>query len=137
MRKTFTTIALIAVLASMAVSCQKENIINQTTIVSESCATYTVQYTIDGVSRTITLVGEDTWHDFLAHMFALAEEGRVVSFRKVASTSNTAATKETVTHSTTSKDEAYAWGEKMIDAGYFVTIRYDKEKGVYTCYAIK
>lgn len=137
MRKTFTTIALVAVLASMAVSCQKENIINQTTIVSESCATYTVQYTIDGVSRTITLVGEDTWHDFLAHMFALAEEGHVVSFRKVASTSNTAATKETVTHTTDSKDEAYAWGEKMIDAGYFVTIRYDKEKGVYTCYAIK
>lgn len=137
MRKTFTTIALIAVLASMAVSCQKENIINQPAIVSESCATYTVQYTIDGVSRTITLVGEDTWHDFLSHMFALAEEGRVVSFRKVASTSSTAATKETVTHTTDSKDEAYAWAVKMHDAGYAVTIRYDKEKGVYTCCAIK
>lgn len=137
MRKTFTTIALIAVFASMAVSCQKENIINQPAIVSESCATYTVQYTIDGVSRTVTLIGEDTWHDFLSHMFALAEEGHVVSFRKVASTSNTVATKETVTHSTTSKDEAFAWADKMHDAGYAVTIRYDKEKGVYTCYAIK
>lgn len=137
MRKTFTTIALIAVLASMAVSCQKENIINQPAIVSESCATYTVQYTIDGVSRTVTLIGEDTWHDFLSHMFALAEEGHVVSFRKVASTSSTAATKETVTHTTDSKDEAYAWAEKMFNAGYAVAIEYDKEKKIYICYAIK
>lgn len=137
MHKTFTTIALVAVLASMAVSCQKENIINQPTIGSESCTTYTVQYSIDGVSRTITLIGEDTWHDFLNHMFALAEEGRVVSFRKVESTSNTAAAKETVTHTTDSKDEAYAWADKMYLAGYYVTVQYDKEKCVYTCYAIK
>lgn len=137
MRKTFTTIALVAVLASMAVSCQKENIIDQATIVSESCATYTVQYTIDGVSHIITLIGEDSWHDFLNHMFALAEEGYVVSFRNVESASSATATKETVTHSTTSKEEAYAWADKMHGDGYYVTIRYDKEKGVYTCYAIK
>lgn len=137
MSKTFISIALIAVLASMAVSCQKETIINQPAIVSESCATYTVQYTIDGVSRTVTLIGEDTWHDFLAHMFSLAEEGRVVSFRKVASTSNTAATKETITHTTDSKEEAYAWGEKMYDKGYAVSVIYDEKTGTYTCIARK
>lgn len=137
MRKSFTTIALIAVLGTMAVSCQKENIIDQTTVVSESCTSRTVQYTIDGISYTVTFIGEDTWHDFLNYMFALAEEGRMVSFRNVESTSSAAATKETITHTTTNKEEAFAWAEKMGLDGYSVTVRYDKEKGVYTCYAIK
>lgn len=137
MRKTLTTIALVAVLASMAVSCQKENFTDQTTIVSESCATYTVLYTVDDVSHTVSLIGEDTWHDFLDRMFALAEEGHMVSFRKVENSSSTTAAKETVKHTTTNKDEAYAWADKMSDGGYYVTIAYDKEKEVYTCYAIK
>lgn len=137
MRKTLTTIALVVVLASMAVSCQKENFTDQTTIASESFATYTVQYSIDGVSHTVSLIGEDTWHDFLDRMFALAEEGHRVSFRKVENTSSTTAAKETVKHTTTNKDEAFGWAEKMYKDGYDVTIRYDKETGVYTCYAIK
>lgn len=137
MRKTFTTIALVAVLASMAVSCQKENLLDQPTIASESCAIYTVQYTVDDVSHTVSLIGEDTWHDFLDYMFALAEEGHVVSFRNVETASNAMSAKETVTYTTTSKDEAYAWADKMYKDGYAVTIRCDKEKGVYTCCAIK
>ncbi|MBQ0160479.1 MAG: hypothetical protein KBT28_07660 [Bacteroidales bacterium] len=98
MRKTFTTIALVAVLASMAVSCQKENLLDQPTIASESCAIYTVQYTVDDVSHTVSLIGEDTWHDFLDYMFALAEEGHVVSFRNVETASNAMSAKETVTY---------------------------------------
>lgn len=137
MRKTITTIALIAVLGTMAASCQKESPINQASIVSESCTTYTVQYTIDGVSHTVTLIGEDTWHDFLNRMFALAEEGHVVSFRNVESSPTAISAKETIKHTTTSKEEAYAWGESMGKSGYLVTIEYDKETGVYTCYAIK
>lgn len=137
MRKTLTTIALVAVLASMAVSCQKENFTDQTAIVVADCSNYTVQYSIDGVSHTVSLIGEDTWHDFLDRMFALAEEGHRVSFRKVENTSSTTAAKETVKHTTTNKDEAFAWADKMGKDGYAVTIRYDKETGVYTCYAIK
>lgn len=137
MRKTFTTIALVAVLGTLAVSCQKENLIDQSTIVSESCATYTVQYSIDGVSHTISLIGEDSWHDFLDRMFALAEENHIVSFRNMEASSSTIPSKETVTHTTTNKSEAYAWVEKMSGAGYYVTITYDEKEGVYTCYAIK
>lgn len=70
-------------------------------------------------------------------MFALAEEGHVVSFRNENAASCAVTTKETVTHTTTNKAEAFAWAEKMHDTGYLVTIEYDKEKGVYTCYAIK
>lgn len=137
MSKTFTTIAVIVILASMAVSCQKEYIIDQPAIVSAGSATYTVQYAIDGESHTATLIGEDTWHDFLNHIFALAEEGHVVSFRNVDTAASTAAAKEAVTYSTTSKDEAYTWAEKMHKAGYSVTILYDEKENTYTCHAIK
>ena len=36
MHKTFTTIALFAVLGTLAVSCQKENIIDENTVVAEN-----------------------------------------------------------------------------------------------------
>lgn len=36
MRKTITTIALFAVLGTLAVSCQEENIIDETNIVAEN-----------------------------------------------------------------------------------------------------
>ena len=36
MRKTITTIALFAVLGTLAVSCQKENFIDENTIVAEN-----------------------------------------------------------------------------------------------------
>ena len=52
MNKTFTTIALIAVLGTMAVSCQKEDSVNPTCLVAESNNTvYTVCYSVDGSSH--------------------------------------------------------------------------------------
>ena len=137
MRKTFTTIALVALLGTLAASCQKENYIDQPTIVSESCATYTVQYTIDGVSHTITLIDEESWSEFLNYMLDLAENGYQVNFRVEDSTSNTISAKEVVTYSTTDRDDAYAWAEKMGKNGYSVGVSFDKEKKIYICYAIK
>lgn len=138
MRKIITTIALIAVLGTMAVSCQKEDAVNPTCPVAASNDTvYTVRYSVDGTSHTITLVGDKAWHDFLNHLFALAEEGHTVSFRNEEAASSVTPAKETITHSTYDKDDAYKWADEMGDQGYSVTIRYDKETKKYTCYAIK
>lgn len=138
MNKTFTTIALIAVLGTLAVSCQKEDSVNPTCLVAESNDTvYTVCYSVDGTSHTITLVGDKAWHDFLDHLFALAEEGHTVSFRNVEAAASVTPSKETITHSTYDKDDAYKWAEEMGDKGYAVTIRYDEETKKYTCCAIK
>lgn len=134
MRKTFISIVLLSVLGSIAVSCQKEKLIDQTAFVSE---TRTIYYTIDGVSYTISLKNEDAWREFLEHLFALAEEGHIVTFRNEVAISSIATPKDTVKYNTTNKDDAYAWSEKMNNAGYFVTISYDKEKGVYNCIAIR
>ena len=82
MRKTFTTIALVAVLASMAVSCQKETILDNASVLIADEAAYSVLYTIDGASYQINLVGEDSWNDFLNYMLDLVDEGHRVSFQK-------------------------------------------------------
>lgn len=137
MRKTFTTIALFAVLGTLAVSCQKENIIDDTNIVAENDTVYTVSYTVDGVTHQITLVGDEAWHDFLNYMMALAEEGHEVTFRNEEAASRVVSTKETVTYSTKDRDKAYAWADAMVEEGYTVTVRFDTDTGVYTCEAVK
>jgi hypothetical protein len=137
MRKTFTTIALFAVLGTLAVSCQKENIIDETSIVAESGKVYTVSYTVDGVTHQLTLVGDNAWHDFLNRMFAMAEEGYEVSFRNEETASRIVSAKEVVRYSTKNRDEAFSWAEAMAEEGYAVTISFDKKTGVYTCEAVK
>ena len=137
MRKTFTTIALFAVLGTLAVSCQKENIIDETSIVAENNKVYTVCYTVDGVTHQITLIGDDAWHDFMNRMFALAEEGHEVSFRNEETASRVVSTKDVVTYSTKDRDKAFAWADAMVEEGYTVTVRFDENTGIYTCYAIK
>jgi len=137
MRKTLTTIALFAVLGTLAVSCQKENIIDETNIVAENDTVYKVSYTVDGVTHQLTLVGDEAWHDFLNRMVALAEEGHEVSFRNEEASLRAVSTKEKVTYTTTNQDEALVWSEMMIKDGYTVTISYDKASGIYTCIAIK
>lgn len=137
MRKTFTTIALFAVLGALAVSCQKENIIDETNIVAENGSVYKISYTVDGVMHHLTLVGDEAWHDFLNRMLAMAEEGHEVTFCNDEAASRVVPTKEVVTFTTTDHDEAYTWAEKMFNDGYAVTIYYDKDKKTYTCYAIK
>lgn len=137
MRKTFTTIALFAVLGTMAVSCQKENIIDETNIVAENGTVYTVSYAVDGVTHQLTLVGDEAWQVFLNRMLALAEEGHKVTFRNEEAASRVVSTKEVVTYTTDNGEDALNWAEKMVDDGYTVTITFDKEKKTYTCYAIK
>lgn len=137
MKKIITTIALLSVLGTLAVSCQKENDSVQTPIEAESSTIYKICYSIDGKSYRITLVGDETWRDFLNRMLALAEEGHRVSFRNENASSQDALTKEVITYTTNDHDDAYTWADKMSNAGYLVNVEYDRETGKYTCTAIK
>lgn len=136
MKKTIITIAFFAVLAGIPVSCQKENVIEETSIVSENRVVYTMRYTIDGVTHSITLIGDEAWRDFLNRMFALAEEGHSVSFCEESNSNRIVSVKDVVTYTTNNREEAYSWADRMIEQGYTVTIKYDKENGKYTCTAI-
>lgn len=137
MKKTIISVALVAVLGSMAVSCQKEDVIYPTSIVAESNIIYIVRCSIDGETNTISLVGEDAWNEFLDYMFALAEEGHEVSFRNEKESLQNDYAKETVTYTTTDKNKAYEWAENKSKEGYKVTIFFDKDNGSYTCIAIR
>ena len=137
MKRTFPTIALLAVLGTMAVGCQKENIVENATIVAQVGETRTIIYTVDGTERQITLVGDEAWSDFLHHMLAMAREGHRVSFRNGKTPLSVTSAKETVTFTTTDQNEAYTWCDNMYNAGYSVTMYYDKDKGIYTCIAVK
>ena len=137
MNRTLKTIALCGVIGLTAVSCQKENLVENPGVVAQNDTVRTVLYNIDGVEHRISLVGEDAWNDFLQHMFALAEEGHKVSFRNEDKTASIVPTKETVTFSTKKKSEAYAWCDEMAEAGYEVFLEYDATTGMYNCTATR
>ena len=138
MSKRIRTMALLAVLSVAAVSCQKETIVvDSQTGVEESDTVYTVCYTINGVTHTETLIGEQAWADFLQRMLALAEEGYQVTVSRNADTAQYAMSKEVVTYKTKKKVEAYAWMEQKLEEGYAVTIEYNPQTGEYTCTAIR
>ena len=130
-------VALLAVLSVVAVGCQKETIEVPQVGLEETVAVYTVRYTVNGVTYTETLIGEQAWADFLQRMLALAEEGYRVMVSRNGNTSQYALSKDAVTFTTYNKEEAYAWLEEKLEEGYEVTIDYDPETGKYTCVAVK
>ena len=137
MKKTIRTIALIVVLGTMTVGCQKEQVIDPQSSITETNTVYTVQYTINGELHQETIIGEEAWSEFLHRMLALAEEGCEVSVFEETNTSCVVATKEVVTYSTSNQDDAYSWCNNMIMLGYMVTITFDREKQVYNCTAVR
>lgn len=136
MKQTFRTVALLAVLGLTAVSCQKETLVdNHNPEVSYAKTSYTVSYTVDGVTTQVTLVGETAWSSFLDWLFALAEEGHSVSF--FIDGQEQSISREVVTYSTQDYDDAKAWAESMSKKGYVVSIDFDKTTLTYICTAVK
>ena len=138
MKKTTKTVALLAVLSVAAVGCQKETImVEPQTDVETSGTVYTVRYSVNGVTHTETIIGEQAWADFLQRMLALTEEGYRVTVSRNTDTAQYAMSKEVVTFKTKKKAEAYTWVEQKINEGYTVTIDYNEQTGEYTCVATR
>jgi len=96
MKKTFRTVALCTVLGTLAVSYQKENIVEPNATEAQACTVRAVSYTIDGVEHLTVLHGDEEWNAFLSWMLALSKEGRQVYFRNLNATGTTAQTKEAI-----------------------------------------
>ena len=112
MKKHFISVALLAVLATMAVSCQKENIVEPQFTTTEVGTVRTVLYTVDGVEHVVTLYGDDAWNVFVNNMLVLSEQGHDVRFINESARTSALPTKETQTLTTTSHSEANAWVKK-------------------------
>ena len=105
--------------------------------VETSGTVYTVRYSVNGVTHTETLIGEQAWADFLQRMLALAEEGHRVTMSRSANTAQYSESKEVVTFTTKDKKKALAWVNEMLEAGYTVTFSFNPQTGEYTCVAIR
>lgn len=137
MNKSIKKVALLTVLSLAAVSCQKETMVNPQTGVETSGTVYTVRYTVNGVTHTETLVGEQAWAAFLQRMLALAEEGYSVTVSKNTYTAQYSMSKEVVTYTTKDRGAAEKWILHMLEGGYVVTMEYNEQTGEYICTAIR
>ncbi len=137
MKINFKPVVLLSVLCIAAVGCQKETIVEHNTGMQQTMRVRTVTYSIDGVTQQIVIRGDEAWMDFLKQLTALARQGRRIQFRCEESRATTSTTKEVVTYTTTSENDAMIWCDKMTNEGYSVTMVYDEKQGKFICTAIK
>lgn len=135
MKKTICTVALIAVLAAMAASCQKEETISPVNT-SENTSSYTLVYYVSGEPHSVTCHSRAEYEALFSRLMALAREGYSIVIHD-ANFSHDAMSKEKVTYTTPDEEDAAKWSQKMMEAGYIVTITFDEGTGIYTCIAIK
>ena len=126
--------AILALLGTVAVSCQKE----ADTLPSAVCSysEYNVLYRIDNNLYYANIQSPDDWHTFLDGLLAYARQGHNVSIQRTSS-SQTMPTKEVFTFETTNEEDAIAWADNMTEHGYAVTIKYDEKTGIYSLTAEK
>lgn len=136
MKKKLFFLALVAVLATMAVSCQKENNFDPQSTIAEIGSVRTVSYSIDGTIGQVVLYGENEWSNFLDKMMSLSLQGHSVDFSINEYYTNSGA-KETEVKTTTSGKEAQDWSDDKANQGYQVHVSYDDGNGQYTCIAHK
>ncbi len=136
MNKRIITVALLAVLGTMAVSCQKETINELSPVAAQSATAYTVTYYVDGTRMQTVVNNNEELALLLNRLAALAREGHRVVVHQ-GDTASQSVTKEKVTFHTNSKEEAVAWCASMVLDGYFVEMFFDEATGEYICTAIK
>ncbi len=95
-----------------------------------------IVYTVAEETTTVHLTTEAEWQQLLDRFCDYAQEGSSVTFRNANRTA-TSATKETVTYSTTDREEMKRWMAQMEDEGKTVTVTYDPATGTWngTAYA--
>lgn len=137
MKKTTTTLALLAVLSLANTSCQKENMENSATreTTEQAYAENSIVYSIDGQTYTASFRTPEEKEAFFLQLMAIARQGHVVNIRSTQRTQSLA--KEKVTYQTENPEDAAKWCMKMEHLGYVVSITFDENTGVYTCVAIK
>lgn len=135
MKKKVITMAMFALLGTLAVGCQKESFDPETVTATDTANLYIVKYSVDGVKGHAHFKTEEEQRAFLHKLVALAREGHVVQL--YSNTTTTSLSKETVTYSTPIETDAVIWANKMMNDGYTVTITFDEDKEVYICIAYR
>ena len=135
MKRNIITVALFAVLATMAVSCQKENLVEPQSTVAEIGTVRAVSYTVDGVTNQIILQNDAEWDACVDSMLSLSAQGHDVRFVNESASVQELPTKDVQTITTPDQEKAKAWSKEKADQGYTVSTTY--ANGQYTVIAIK
>lgn len=133
MNKHLVSIALVAVLATMAAGCQKENIMELNPQVSEMSIVRTVGYSIDGQNFQAVLTSDAEWDAFVDNLLTLSEQGHDIYIE--GNGTRGLSTKDTQTITTDDKKVAKDWAKEKQEEGYGVAIHNDN--GEYTVIAVK
>lgn len=134
MKKTIITVALFAVLGTMAVSCSgDENEASNAAWVQE---TYQMYYSVDGENMQVRLNGDGELRNFIRKLVDMTREGHHITVRR-GDGKCLSLSKEKVEFRTESEDAANQWTLDMVKKGYTVTLDYDKNAGEFVCVAVK
>ena len=115
-------------LSVLAVSCQKEEVIEPVDVqIQQSVTIRNVTYKVDGATMHATIRGEQNWRDFVDWLFALAEEGHRVSFRNESIYNNQQHSKDTVVYTTKDK-KAYITISSIVKTLLFIRPRTRKRQ---------
>jgi hypothetical protein len=136
MKQKVITIALLAALGTLAVSCQKENINELSPVTLQAETAYTVTYYVDGERFQSRMNNDEELTLLLNRLAALARGGHRVAVYK-GDTASQSITKEKITFRTRDENKAAIWAEQMIQDGYNVEIYFDEGTGEYVCIATK
>ena len=137
MKKRLVSVALLAVLSIMAVSCQKETVAEPQSKNAELGTVYTVHYTINGITHT-EILGSDAEYDaLLMRLLALVRMGYEVEIVNGNGPASATLALEVITFSTTNEQEAIAWVKQKTLEGYRVHVSFDQTTGVYNCIAYR
>lgn len=137
MKKKLISIALIAVLTGMSVSCQKETYFEPSTPIIGNCESHIIQYTVNGERHSATIHNDFEEHALIQEFTVLAFNGFEVVAYDEAAYSQALPTKDTQKFTTSDKEKAAAWCVEMIKDGYKVTVDFDEKSGQYICLATK
>lgn len=138
MNKRIFPLALLAVLSTLTISCQKDTF-TDTAQGTTVCNTdmYTVQYSVNGLQQTVILHSDDEYEALLIQLTALARKGYEIVFFDNNYTPQSGVTKDVVTYVTDSSNQASAWAKEKAGEGYQVRITFDEKTNLYTCIAYK
>lgn len=141
MKKIIRNATVAVALCLAMASCQKEYLevtpslpINQTTNIIDANS---ITYTVDGELYSTPVYNDSTYKSVVDMLFALAEEGKEVTFFYGNAPNTCIAKKETVTFTTSDKNEAVQWATTMSHDGYTVNINYDPRNHIYICTATR
>ncbi len=138
MRKQLVSVALLAVLATMTASCQKEKLDEpQQSVTTENSTVRSVCYSVDGVRHHVVLQNDDEWMLFMDSLIGLTTKGHRVTVFDEETSSNSLAAKETVTYVTKDREAATKWAAKKVEEGYDVTVTFNEDTGEFTCVAVR